>query len=144
MNRAELSGYTVFVSMVLLGLFVVIGVPMVGLPLYWVYHQHQEGRAMLAKAEYSKQVLVQEAMSKAEAAKSLADAEVTRAEQDHRREPEGEQGIPSLPLDSQPGRGGEPGDLHSDRGQYADLRGRRPVPSQTRRRAGRRRGLTPV
>lgn len=51
-----------------------------GIPLYNVYHQHQAGRAELAKAEYTKQVLVQEAMAKKDAAKSLADAEVVRAE----------------------------------------------------------------
>lgn len=58
----------------------IFAVPMFGLPQYWVYHQHMEGRAQLAKAEYSKQTLVQEAIAKQEAAKSLAQAEVIRAE----------------------------------------------------------------
>jgi len=66
-----------YIVFMLLGVGIVVAF---GLPLYWVYHQHMEGRAMLAKAEYSKQVLVQEAISKKEAAKSLAEAEVTRAE----------------------------------------------------------------
>ncbi len=51
-----------------------------GVPQYWVYHQHMEGKAQLAKAEYSKQTLVQEAIAKQEASKSLAQAEVIRAE----------------------------------------------------------------
>jgi len=53
---------------------------MFGLPYYWIFHQHQEGRAMLAKSEYSKQVLVQEAMARKDSAEFLAQAEVTRAE----------------------------------------------------------------
>lgn len=57
-----------------------VGGCMFGYPYYNVYHQHMEGRAMLAKAEYSKQVLVQEALARKESAKSLAEAEVTRAE----------------------------------------------------------------
>lgn len=58
----------------------VVVVWMAVMPLYGVYHQHQEGKAMLAKAEYEKQVLVQDAMARRDAAKSLAEAEVTRAE----------------------------------------------------------------
>ena len=48
-------------------------------PPYKVYSQRMEGEAELAKAQYSKQVLVQEAEAKKQAAQSYADAEVIRA-----------------------------------------------------------------
>ena len=57
-----------------------IGGCMYGMPKYNVYHQELEGEAELAKANYSKQVAVQEAHAKMESAKLLADAEVLRAE----------------------------------------------------------------
>ena len=53
---------------------------MAGCPQYSVYTQRTEGEAELAKANYSKQVAVQEAHAKMESAKLLADAEVIRAE----------------------------------------------------------------
>lgn len=61
---------------------VVLGVGgcMYGMPKYNVYHQELAGEAELARANYSKQVAVQEAHAKMESAKLLADAEVTRAE----------------------------------------------------------------
>jgi regulator of protease activity HflC (stomatin/prohibitin superfamily) len=49
-------------------------------PPYKVYSQRMDGEAELAKAQYSKQVLVQEAEAKKEAAKSYAEAEVIRAQ----------------------------------------------------------------
>ncbi len=48
-------------------------------PQYGVYHQRLEGEAELAKAEYSKTVMVQDALAKQESAKMLAQAEVERA-----------------------------------------------------------------
>lgn len=48
-------------------------------PPYKVYSQRMEGEAELAKASYSKQVLVQEAEAKKQAAQAYADAEVIRA-----------------------------------------------------------------
>ncbi len=57
----------------------VIGGAMIGCPQYGVYTQKMEGEALLAHAEYSKKVQVQDAMGKLEAAKSLALAEVERA-----------------------------------------------------------------
>lgn len=72
---------TGIIILVFLGLFLAVMAGLLfGVPAYWVYHQHQEGRAELAKQEYSKQILVQEAMAKQESAKYLAQAEVTRAE----------------------------------------------------------------
>ncbi len=51
-----------------------------GYPQYGVYSQRLEGEAELAKANYSKQVAVQEAVAKKDSAVMLAEAEVSRAE----------------------------------------------------------------
>lgn len=48
-------------------------------PTYKVYQQKLEGEAELAKANYSKQVGVQEAIARRDSAKMLAQAEVERA-----------------------------------------------------------------
>ena len=50
-----------------------------GCPNYSVYQQRLEGEAELAKANYSKQVAVQEAHAKMDSAELLAQAEVARA-----------------------------------------------------------------
>ena len=52
---------------------------MAGMPVYNVYHQKMEGEAELAKANFSKQVMVQEAQAKMDSATMLANAEVERA-----------------------------------------------------------------
>lgn len=57
-----------------------VGGCMYGMPMYNVYEQRLHGEAELAKANFSKQVAVQEAHAKMESAKMLADAEVMRAE----------------------------------------------------------------
>ena len=56
-----------------------VGGCMAGMPVYNVYHQKMEGEAELAKANFSKQVMVQEAQAKMDSAKMLAEAEVERA-----------------------------------------------------------------
>lgn len=56
-----------------------IGGCMAGMPLYNVYEQRLKGEAELAKANFSKQVMVQEAQAKMDAASMLANAEVERA-----------------------------------------------------------------
>lgn len=50
------------------------------LPNYYVWQQNKEGEAELAKAEQNRQIAIQEAKAKEESAKSLANAEVIRAE----------------------------------------------------------------
>lgn len=50
-----------------------------GCPVYTVWQQEQEGKAELAKATYSRKVIVQEAEAKKEAAALLGEAEVARA-----------------------------------------------------------------
>ena len=70
------------IGAVLVGFVVVgggIGGCMYGMPMYNVYHQKMEGEAELAKANFSKQVMVQEAQAKMDSAKMLAEAEVERA-----------------------------------------------------------------
>lgn len=57
----------------------IISVLLYGCPQYFIYHQRMEGEAELAKAHYSKQVQIQDAQSKLESAKSLAQAEIERA-----------------------------------------------------------------
>lgn len=51
-----------------------------GWPQYKVWQQSKEGEAALAKAEQDRQIAIQEAKAKEEAAKSLANAEIIRAE----------------------------------------------------------------
>ncbi|MBR0288980.1 MAG: hypothetical protein IJQ82_08385 [Selenomonadaceae bacterium] len=51
-----------------------------GLPTYSVWQQNKAGEAELARAEQNRQIAIQEALAKEEAAKSLANAEVIRAE----------------------------------------------------------------
>ena len=69
--RAGLAG----VAVITLG----VGSCMYGMPMYNVYHQKMEGEAELAKANFSKQVMVQEAQAKMDSATMLANAEVERA-----------------------------------------------------------------
>lgn len=51
-----------------------------GCPRYTVYSQEMAGRAKLAEAQSSRQVATLEAKAKMESSKSLAEAEVIRAE----------------------------------------------------------------
>lgn len=65
--------------------FVIVGISliggcMVGYPQYKVYEQRLTGEAELERQKYAKQVAVQEAEAKRDAAKLLAEAEAIRAE----------------------------------------------------------------
>ncbi|MBB5337573.1 hypothetical protein [Pectinatus brassicae] len=64
----------------IIGVVVIIGVLMVGCPTYSVWQQNKAGEAELARAEQNRQIAIQEAKAKEESAKSLANAEVIRAE----------------------------------------------------------------
>ena len=75
-SGAAIAGWTV-AALVILGFFLAFG--MWGCPLYNVYSKKMEGESELAKANYSKQVLVQEAQAKMDAAKLLGQADVARA-----------------------------------------------------------------
>jgi regulator of protease activity HflC (stomatin/prohibitin superfamily) len=61
-------------------LLIVVAVGLWGCPHYLVYQQRLEGEAALARASYERQVQIQDAQSKMEAAKDLAQAEIARAE----------------------------------------------------------------
>lgn len=50
------------------------------MPQYYVWQQNKAGEAELARAEQNRQIAIQEARAKEESAKSLANAEVIRAE----------------------------------------------------------------
>lgn len=74
MDRAVKSGKSIFITIILIGL------NGCGFwPPYNVWQQRQEGMAELAKADFSKQVAVQEAKAKEESSKYLAQAEIERA-----------------------------------------------------------------
>jgi len=68
-----------YVISIAIGFIAFITLWMWGMPIYTVYHQKMEGEAELAKANFSKQVAVQEAQAKMDAAVMLANAEVERA-----------------------------------------------------------------
>ena len=50
------------------------------MPQYYVWQQNKAGEAELARAEQNRQIAIQEARAKEESARSLANAEVIRAE----------------------------------------------------------------
>lgn len=52
----------------------------IGLPQYKVWQQNKEGEAELARAEQNRKIAVEEAKAKEEAAMSLANAEIIRAQ----------------------------------------------------------------
>lgn len=62
------------------GVGLLIGCLFYGLPTYKVWEQNKVGEAELARAEQNRQIAIQEAKAKEESAKSLANAEVIRAE----------------------------------------------------------------
>lgn len=62
-----------------LGLCAVVVLGMWGCPQYNVYQQKMDGEALLAHAHAARQVQIQDAQSKLEASKSLAQVEVERA-----------------------------------------------------------------
>jgi len=76
MESKIIQRYVIFGIIMFFGL--VIGC-MTGCPYYSVYQQKMEGEAELAKANYSKQVQVQEAKAKMESAQYNAAADTIRA-----------------------------------------------------------------
>ncbi len=74
-DSLPVAGISLF-SMFLLGC---IALGMYGCPQYSVYQQRMSGEAELANATYSRQVAVQEAQAKKDAATLLAESEVIRA-----------------------------------------------------------------
>lgn len=77
-QKGEIS-IAVLVAIALVVVAMIIGCLMLGMPKYNVYSSRMAGEAELAQANYSKQVAVQTAIAKNEAAKYEAQAEITRA-----------------------------------------------------------------
>jgi F0F1-type ATP synthase membrane subunit b/b' len=78
MNNKAQGDLIIFVG---LGIIILLGVAIlfaIG-PIYNVWASSQNGQAELAKAQFSKQVAVQEAQAKLDSSKLLAEAEVERA-----------------------------------------------------------------
>ena len=67
------------VMLLFIGMAISLGIA-IGYPKYLIWQQEQEGAAELAKAEQNRQIAIQEAKAKEESAKSLANAEIIRAE----------------------------------------------------------------
>ena len=69
------------IAILILVLIVVVfaGVLLAGIPPYMVWSKGLAGQAQLREAEYSRQVLIEEARAEMEAAKLLREAEVERA-----------------------------------------------------------------
>ena len=61
-------------------LLCLVAIGMYGCPKYNVWQKGLGGKAELSKAEYNRQIAVAEALAKEQSAKSLANAEITRAE----------------------------------------------------------------
>lgn len=75
-----MSSEAAIVTVVVFAGILAVGGCMVGYPQYKVYEQRLEGEAALAKSVAEKQVAVQSALAKKEAAGMLAEAEVIRAQ----------------------------------------------------------------
>jgi len=75
MTKSEVVGFVAIVIVVI----VLIGLLMWGLPKYRIYKLELQGKADLKEAEWSKQILIEEARAIKESAKLRAEAEVERA-----------------------------------------------------------------
>lgn len=75
------KGGVFVLAMILVALIIVavIALAMWGLPKYSVYKRELYGQAELKQAEWNRQIVIQEAEAKAEAAKAWAMAEIERA-----------------------------------------------------------------
>lgn len=79
MEKEEYKLWSKIITAIIFTLVLVIGGGMYGCPPYTVYVQRLEGEAELAKQTYAKQVAIQSASAKKEAATMLAEVEVLRA-----------------------------------------------------------------
>lgn len=77
MKQTVIKTSHVIILLIVLGLF--IGFLMFGLPVYRVWQQEMTGKAELSRAEQNRQIRIQEAKAKKEAAVFEAEAEVERA-----------------------------------------------------------------
>lgn len=75
MSKSEVIGVVALVVVIV----IVIALMMWGLPKYRIYKLELQGKADLKEAEWSKQILIEEARALRDAAKLRAEAEVERA-----------------------------------------------------------------
>lgn len=68
-----------WVTLGIVSLFTIVILFMAGCPMYNVYQQRKEGEAVLAHAQYSREVAVAEAKAKMESSALLAQADTIRA-----------------------------------------------------------------
>ena len=79
LSAREVGWVTGGIGWLLLVILGIVCLGMYGCPQYNVYQQGMSGAAKLKEAESSRQILMQEAHAKYEAAKDLAKAEIERA-----------------------------------------------------------------
>lgn len=72
-------GYTFITIIIIVFIIIMIGLGMWIIPKYKVWSRELNGKAQLREAEYSKQVLIEEAKANLEAEKLNAESEVERA-----------------------------------------------------------------
>jgi hypothetical protein len=78
-NRRGSAETTAIFGLATIGVILIIGVLLWGLPTYRVWQLEMSGKAQLAEAEWNRQIAVREAQAQLESAVHLADAEVARA-----------------------------------------------------------------
>ena len=69
-----------YVLKIVLALVIFFALAFVGMPVLNVWREEKIGEAELARAEQNRQIAILEARARAESAKSLAEAEIIRAE----------------------------------------------------------------
>ena len=75
-----MKSYTGIIIGGIVGVVIFIIILLFAFPMYSVWQQNKAGEAELARAEQNRQIAIQEAKAKEESAKSLANAEIIRAE----------------------------------------------------------------
>jgi regulator of protease activity HflC (stomatin/prohibitin superfamily) len=70
---------TIHIVLITIGSLILISALLYGCPTYRVWQQGKEGEAELKKAQQNRQITIQEAQAKKEAAVMLAEAEIIRA-----------------------------------------------------------------
>lgn len=76
----ERKTFVIAIASTLIVIICMISLAMFAFPQYRVWQQNKEGEAELARAEQNRQIAILEAKAKEESAKSLANAEIIRAE----------------------------------------------------------------
>jgi regulator of protease activity HflC (stomatin/prohibitin superfamily) len=76
---SENVGAAIIITGVIFFVMFVIGLGMWGCPQYHVWERELSGKAELHKAEWNRQILIEEAKAKKESAEQLAEAEIIRA-----------------------------------------------------------------